>query len=261
MKHAHPDAPGRWPCALACAGAAGRLRVDQARRDAGAGGIAHAGGTAARPRRRRRRPAPAARRSRSVATVDLAKPARRRRRRLAAPSQRIVYFDFDSFVVKDEFSPMLDGHAKALTANRSKRMVVEGHTDERGGREYNLALGQKRAEAVAQVADAAGRQRRAARGGELRRGAPGGAGQRRSGLGAEPPRRTEGPLRCGAAPCRCAPRWRSLALGAGAPARPTRGLFDDDEARKAILDLRDRIAAERRAARRARPSSRQPTRS
>ncbi len=62
---------------------------------------------------------------------------------------RVVYFDFDSFVVKDEFRSLIDGHAKVLAAQRSKRMVVEGHTDERGGREYNLALGQKRAEAVA----------------------------------------------------------------------------------------------------------------
>ena len=61
---------------------------------------------------------------------------------------RRVYFDFDSFVVNDEFRSLIDGHAKLLAANRSKRMVVEGHTDERGGREYNLALGQKRAEAV-----------------------------------------------------------------------------------------------------------------
>ena len=43
---------------------------------------------------------------------------------------------------------MLEAHAKVLSANRSKRMMLEGHTDERGGREYNLALGQKRAEAV-----------------------------------------------------------------------------------------------------------------
>ena len=62
---------------------------------------------------------------------------------------RLVYFDFDSFVVNDEFRGLIDGHAKLLAANRSKRLVVEGHTDERGGREYNLALGQKRAEAVA----------------------------------------------------------------------------------------------------------------
>ena len=60
----------------------------------------------------------------------------------------MVYFDFDSFVVKDEYRPMIEAHAKVLSTNRGKRMMLEGHTDERGGREYNLALGQKRAEAV-----------------------------------------------------------------------------------------------------------------
>lgn len=78
-----------------------------------------------------------------IATVDLAKNAAP-----AAPADRIVYFDFDSFVIKDEFKPMLAGHAKTLAADHGKRMVVEGHTDERGSREYNLALGQKRSEAV-----------------------------------------------------------------------------------------------------------------
>lgn len=62
---------------------------------------------------------------------------------------RVVYFDFDSYVVKDEFRPVIEAHAKALGADRSKRLTLEGHTDERGGSEYNLALGQKRAEAVA----------------------------------------------------------------------------------------------------------------
>ena len=65
-----------------------------------------------------------------------------------AGAPRIVYFDYDSFVVKDEFRPLIEGNAKQLGTDRKKRAVVEGHTDERGGREYNLALGQKRAEAV-----------------------------------------------------------------------------------------------------------------
>ena len=68
---------------------------------------------------------------------------------MAAPAQRVVYFDYDSFVIKDEFKGLLDNHAKVLARQAGKRMVIEGHTDERGGREYNLALGQKRAESVA----------------------------------------------------------------------------------------------------------------
>jgi peptidoglycan-associated lipoprotein len=82
----------------------------------------------------------------NVATVDLSKSGAGA---ASGPlSQRVVFFEFDSFVVKDEYRPMLEAHAKALSANRSKRMMLEGHTDERGGREYNLALGQKRSEAV-----------------------------------------------------------------------------------------------------------------
>ncbi len=61
---------------------------------------------------------------------------------------RVVYFDFDSFVVRDDARPVIDVHAKRLAANGNLKMTVEGHTDERGSREYNLALGQKRAEAV-----------------------------------------------------------------------------------------------------------------
>jgi peptidoglycan-associated lipoprotein len=61
---------------------------------------------------------------------------------------RVVYFDFDSFVVKDEFRPVVEAQARRLVADKRLRLVAEGHTDERGSREYNLALGQKRADAV-----------------------------------------------------------------------------------------------------------------
>ncbi|MET0540285.1 MAG: peptidoglycan-associated lipoprotein Pal [Variovorax sp.] len=61
---------------------------------------------------------------------------------------RIIYFDYDSYTVKPEFQQLIDAHARFLKANPSRRVSIEGHTDERGGREYNLALGQKRSEAV-----------------------------------------------------------------------------------------------------------------
>ncbi len=78
-----------------------------------------------------------------VASVDLGKND------ASAPAMdRLVYFDFDSYVVKPEYRPLIDAHAKRLVGNRNLKVVVEGHTDERGGREYNLALGQRRAEAV-----------------------------------------------------------------------------------------------------------------
>jgi len=80
-----------------------------------------------------------------VTSVDLTKKDQGAQSNLP----NIIYFDFDSFVVKDEFRPTIEAHAKVLTADRKKKLAIEGHTDERGGSEYNLALGQKRAEAVA----------------------------------------------------------------------------------------------------------------
>ena len=62
---------------------------------------------------------------------------------------RIIYFDYDSYIIKPEFQGAIEAHAKYLAANKSRRLAVEGNTDERGGREYNLALGQKRAEVTA----------------------------------------------------------------------------------------------------------------
>jgi len=63
-------------------------------------------------------------------------------------SKRSVYFDYDSFVVREEFKPLVEAHAKYLQRNPTAKMTVQGHTDERGSREYNIALGQKRADAV-----------------------------------------------------------------------------------------------------------------
>lgn len=66
----------------------------------------------------------------------------------APTDSRLVYFDYDSFVVKPEFQSVIAAHARFLRAQPARKVAIEGHTDERGGREYNLALGQKRAEAV-----------------------------------------------------------------------------------------------------------------
>ena len=63
----------------------------------------------------------------------------------------VVYFDYDSYVVRSEARPLIETHARFLQANKQRKASLEGHTDERGGREYNLALGQKRAEAVRQA--------------------------------------------------------------------------------------------------------------
>ncbi|UCE30778.1 MAG: peptidoglycan-associated lipoprotein Pal [Burkholderiales bacterium] len=63
-------------------------------------------------------------------------------------SRRSIYFDFDEFTIREEFAPVIEAHARYLVANRNQRVIIQGNADERGSREYNLALGQKRAEAV-----------------------------------------------------------------------------------------------------------------
>ena len=63
-------------------------------------------------------------------------------------SRRSIFFDLDQFTVKEEFKPVVSAHANYLSQNRNTRMAIQGNTDERGSREYNLALGQKRADAV-----------------------------------------------------------------------------------------------------------------
>ena len=63
-------------------------------------------------------------------------------------SKRSIFYDYDSDAIKDEYRPMVQAHAKYLASNRGERMLIQGNTDERGSREYNIALGQRRAEAV-----------------------------------------------------------------------------------------------------------------
>ncbi|WP_432257851.1 peptidoglycan-associated lipoprotein Pal [Cupriavidus sp. TMH.W2] len=63
-------------------------------------------------------------------------------------AKRSVYFDFDSYSVKPDYQGMLGAHAKYLSGNQGRKILIQGNTDERGTSEYNLALGQKRAEAV-----------------------------------------------------------------------------------------------------------------
>lgn len=65
-----------------------------------------------------------------------------------AGTGRVVYFDLDSYAIKSEYQSLIEANAKFLRANPARKVSIEGHTDERGGREYNLALGQKRADAV-----------------------------------------------------------------------------------------------------------------
>lgn len=61
---------------------------------------------------------------------------------------RVIYFDFDSYVVRPEYQSVVDGNAQFLQTQAGSSVVLEGNTDARGSREYNLALGQRRAEAV-----------------------------------------------------------------------------------------------------------------
>lgn len=71
-------------------------------------------------------------------------------------SKRSVYFDYDSSSVADEYKPMLEAHAKYLNQNAGAKVTLQGNTDERGSREYNIALGQHRADSVKKVMGAMG---------------------------------------------------------------------------------------------------------
>jgi peptidoglycan-associated lipoprotein len=63
-------------------------------------------------------------------------------------SKRSIYYDFDRFDIKDEYRPLVEAHAKYLRENPSARVLVQGNADERGSREYNVGLGQRRSDGV-----------------------------------------------------------------------------------------------------------------
>jgi len=63
-------------------------------------------------------------------------------------SKRSIYYDLDQFEIKDEYRGLIEGHAKYLRENPGARMLIQGNTDERGSREYNVSLGQRRSDGV-----------------------------------------------------------------------------------------------------------------
>ena len=103
----------------------------------------------ARVEERAAKPAPVE--TKPIARVDLtSKPAP------ASPlkdpnnilSRRSIYYDYDKFDIKDEFRPLVEAHAKYLRENPGAKMLIQGNADERGSREYNLGLGQRRSDSV-----------------------------------------------------------------------------------------------------------------
>jgi len=64
------------------------------------------------------------------------------------PSKNSVFFDYDSYVIRSDARPVIEAHARLLSQQPARKVTIQGNADERGSREYNLALGQKRAEAV-----------------------------------------------------------------------------------------------------------------
>jgi peptidoglycan-associated lipoprotein len=87
-----------------------------------------------------------------VAAVDVSKPQAGSVAALKDPnsplSKRSIFYELDQFDVKDEYRSLVEAHAKYLRENPSARMMIQGNTDERGSREYNVGLGQRRSDGV-----------------------------------------------------------------------------------------------------------------
>jgi peptidoglycan-associated lipoprotein len=85
--------------------------------------------------------------SRAVETI-VVPPSKNQNDAAGIPPKRSIYFDYNSFVIRSDSQALIEAHAKYLNTKKGQKISIQGNTDERGGREYNLALGQKRAEAV-----------------------------------------------------------------------------------------------------------------
>ena len=90
--------------------------------------------------------------SKPIARVETGKPGGSPFAALKDPnnilSKRSVYFEFDKFDIKDEFRPLVEAHARFLRENPSAKMLIQGNADERGSREYNVGLGQRRSDSL-----------------------------------------------------------------------------------------------------------------
>jgi len=73
-------------------------------------------------------------------------------------SKRSVFFDFDKYNIKDEFKSLMEAHGRYLAGHRDAKMLIQGNCDERGSREYNIALGQKRSDAMKKMLTLLGAQ-------------------------------------------------------------------------------------------------------
>lgn len=130
---AQPKKPGEGEAGGAAAGTG----ADAGAETAGAGGASDFGGTAIE----------GAGGAGAVGAVGAVDPLDDPNSLLA---KRVIYFDYDSSVVRDEFSPVMEAHASYIADHPNVRVTLEGHADERGTREYNLGLGERRSQAVQQ---------------------------------------------------------------------------------------------------------------
>ena len=191
LDYAHDRSPGRRQSAAGTAARAA-ARKPAARQGGGVTGLRHTGSGAAATRC-------------AIPTTSCRK--------------RSVYFDYDSFVVKDEYRPLVEAHARYLQQNRNARVDVQGNTDERGSREYNIALGQKRADAVKRMMTLLGATESQIETVSFGKEKPR-TRARRSRVGGEPPRRH--PLRRRVGVEAVAARLRCVASGACCSARAPR---------------------------------------